>query len=272
MPSVSYANLQHLKCELKDFQLWITLNRPEAANAFHLPMIEELVRTLEEADQDNQVRVIVLTGEGKNFCAGGDVKAMEEKKEMFSGEPDELRRNYQRGIQRIPKAMEQLQKPTIALINGAAIGAGCDFACMCDLRIGSASTKMGETFTKLALVPGDGGTYFLPRVVGYTKALEMFLTGKIYRGQECFDMGLLNEYVEEDELLKKGEDLAHLISQNAPTAIQMTKKALKLSYLKDLQTSLDLLAAFQGITQRTSDHFEGLKALQEKRPPTFSGK
>ncbi|MCR9203215.1 MAG: enoyl-CoA hydratase-related protein [Halobacteriovoraceae bacterium] len=271
MNKPDFGSLKHLKCDFKNHQLWITLDRPDSANAFHLPMIDELVSTLEKADHHDEVRVIVITGSGKNFCAGGDVVAMKEKKEMFSGESDELRRNYQKGIQRIPRAMEQLQKPTLALVNGAAIGAGCDFACMCDLRIGSHSTKMGETFTKLALVPGDGGTYFLPRVVGYTKAMEMFLTGKIYRGEECFKMGLLNEYVEDEELTKKGEELANLISSNAPTAIQMTKKALKVSYLKDLQTSLDLLAAFQGITQRTEDHFEGLKALQEKRSPSFSG-
>lgn len=272
MNKADFDSLKHLKCDFRDHQLWITLNRPDSANAFHLPMIDELIMTLEKADQHDDVRVIVITGAGKNFCAGGDVVAMKEKKEMFSGEPDELRRNYQKGIQRIPRTMEQLQKPTLALVNGAAIGAGCDFASMCDLRIGTSTTKMGETFTKLALVPGDGGTYFLPRVVGYSKAMEMFLTGKIYRGDECFKMGLLNEIVEEEELMQKGEELANLIAGNAPTAVQMTKKALKVSYLKDLQTSLDLLAAFQGITQRTDDHFEGLKALQEKRTPTFSGK
>lgn len=269
--SSSYQDLNHLKVNLQDHQLWITLNRPEAANAFHLPMIDELITLLQKADEDNEVRVIVFTGEGKNFCAGGDVKAMEEKREMFSGEPDELRRNYQKGIQKIPLTMEKLQKPTIALVNGAAIGAGCDFACMSDLRVGTASTKMGETFTKLGLVPGDGGTYFLPRVIGHAKAMEMFLTGKIYRGEECERMGLLNQLVGEEDLLSKGKELASLIAENAPVAVQMTKKALKLSYLKELQTSLDLLAAFQGITQRTQDHFEGLKALQEKRPPKFTG-
>lgn len=270
--SDAYQNLTYLKTTLSDHVLELTLNRPDVANAFHLPMIDELIKTLEFADHDPQVRVILITGAGKNFCAGGDVKAMENKKEMFSGEPDELRRNYQKGIQRIPKTMEALQKPTIAVVNGAAIGAGCDFATMCDLRVGSDNTKMGETFTKLALVPGDGGTYFLPRVVGYAKAMEMFLTGKIYKGVELKEIGLLNEMVaDEGDLMSTGRQLAASIAQNAPTAIQMTKKALKVSYLKDLQTSLDLLAAFQGITQRTQDHFEGLKAFQEKRAPNFKG-
>lgn len=262
---------EHIHLELKEHVLWLTLNRPDAANAFHLPMIDELISSLEWADSENEVRVIVITGAGKNFCAGGDVKAMEEKREMFSGESDELRRNYQKGIQRIPVIMERLQKPTIAMVNGAAIGAGCDFAAMCDMRVGTPETKMGETFSKLALVPGDGGTYFLPRVVGYTKAMEMFLTGKIYKGEECLNMGLLNLMVSKDKLQEETNRLANMVSNNAPVAIQMTKKALKVSYLSELQTSLDMLAAFQGITQRTADHFEGVKALKEKRSPEFKG-
>lgn len=266
-----YEKTNFIKTSLKDHVFTLTLNRPEAANAFHLPMIDELISTLERADYDPDVRVILITGEGKNFCAGGDVKAMETKSEMFSGEPDELRRNYQKGIQRIPQTMERLQKPIIAAVNGAAIGAGCDFACMCDLRIGSDRTKMGETFSKLALVPGDGGTYFLPRIIGYSKAMEMFLTGKIYDGAQCLNMGLLNDCVSDDALMEKAFELSKTIAENAPTAIQMTKKAMKVSYLKDLQTSLDLLAAFQGITQRTQDHFEGINALKEKRAPKFTG-
>lgn len=269
--SVLKHNCDHLKLKFEDHQLWITLNRPENANAFHLPMIDELIHTLEYADHCDDIRVIVFTGEGKNFCAGGDVLAMEEKREMFSGESDELRRNYQKGIQRIPVTMEKLQKPTIALVNGAAIGAGCDFACMSDIRLGCEHTKMGETFTKLALVPGDGGTYFLSRVIGFTKAMEMFLTGRILKADECREWGLLNKLVPSSELLKEGKAMATMIAENAPTAVQMTKKAMKVGYLKDLQTSLDMLAAFQGITQRTNDHFEGLSALKEKRKPNFKG-
>ncbi len=265
-------NLDHLQVELEQHILTITLNRPEASNAFHIPMIEELVSTLDQADQNPDVRVIIITGAGKHFCAGGDIKAMAEKKEMFAGESDELRRRYQHGIQKIPQMMEKLQKPVIAAVNGAAIGAGCDFAAMADIRVGCEFTKMGETFSKLALVPGDGGTYFLPRVVGYTKAMEMFLTGKIYSAYECEGMGLLNEVVDADQLMNTAKRWAHNIAANSPVAIQMTKKALRISYLKDLQTSLDLLSAYQGITQRTADHFEALDAFNEKRPAKFRGK
>jgi enoyl-CoA hydratase/carnithine racemase len=196
---------------------------------------------------------------------------MQDKREMFAGEPDELRRRYQSGIQKIPQIMEKLQKPTIAIVNGAAIGAGCDFAAMADIRLGCEKTKMGETFNKLALVPGDGGTYFLPRVVGFTKATEMFLTGKIYDENQCLSMGLLNASYESEQLIKEGRQWAAMIAKNAPTAVQMTKKALKLSHLKELQTSLDLLAAFQGITQRSEDHFIGIDNLLNKKETPFKG-
>lgn len=262
----------HLIVELDQHILTLTLKRPDASNAFHLPMIEELVSTLDWADQNDDIRVIVITGLGKHFCAGGDIKAMAQKKEMFAGEPDELRRRYQHGIQKIPLMMEKIQKPVIAAINGAAIGAGCDFAAMADIRIGCEFTKMGETFSKLALVPGDGGTYFLPRVVGYSKAMEMFLTGKIYSSDECKAMGLLNALVPAELLMDTTMKMAQSIASNSPIAVQMTKKALRLSHLKDLQTSLDLLSAYQGITQRTADHFEALRAFSEKRPAKFEGK
>lgn len=264
--------MSEVKFNKENHIAYVTLNRPESSNAFTLTMIDELCSLLRNLDEDQNVRVIVFKGEGKHFCAGGDIKAMESKKEMFAGESNELRLRYEYGIQQIPLAMERLQTPTIAMVNGAAIGAGCDFACMSDIRIGHEKTKMGETFSKLALVPGDGGTYFLPRVVGYTKAMEMFLTGKIYSAKECYDMCLLNKLVDSSEIESETKAMAEMIAANAPIALSLTKKALKASYLKDLQTSLDMLSSFQGITQRTEDHFEGIKAFKEKRSPEFKGK
>lgn len=260
-----------LKVKREEHLLWITFNRPQGSNAFSIEMIEALVTLLKHADIDPEVRVILFTGEGKSFCAGGDIKAMEKKEGMFAGESNELRELYQKGIQQIPLTMEALKTPTIAVVNGAAIGAGCDFTAMCDLRIGSDKAKFGETFSKLALVPGDGGTYFLPRVVGYPKAMEMFLTGKIYSAQEALSFGLLNEMVDSSKLIETAGLLASKIANNAPVAIQMTKKAMKTNYLQGLQSALDLLSAYQGITQRSEDHFEGLRAFKEKRAPEFKG-
>lgn len=264
-------NFTHLKVQPKNHQLWITLNNPEQSNAISTEMIESLCKVLKYADFDPEIRVIVLTGEGKNFCSGGDVKAMSEKTGMFHGESNELRMRYMHGIQQIPKTIEDLSTPVIAMVNGAAIGAGCDLAMMCDLRIGSQNTKFGETFTKIGLIPGDGGTFFVQRVVGYSKAMEMTLTADLYEGQRAKDFGLMNFLVEDSQLVAEAEKLAAKIAGNAPVAQQMAKKAMKISYLHDLQTSLDLLASFQGITQRTQDHFEALEAVKAKRPAKFTG-
>tara|TARA_R110002072_G_scaffold276051_1_gene437537 strand:+ start:282755 stop:283570 length:816 start_codon:yes stop_codon:yes gene_type:complete len=266
-----YKNYQNISCTLKDTILWLTLNRPKAKNAIDLLMIEELCGALKIADFDNEVRVIVLTGSGDAFCAGGDIKDMENKEGMFAGEPNELKDRYQNGIQNIPRTIENLKTPIIAMVNGAAIGAGCDLSAMCDLRIVSKNAKFGETFAKLALVPGDGGTYFLPRVIGYPKAMEMFLTGKIYNAQEALEMGLANTICDADELIEKTNEVATRIASNSPIAVAMTKKALKKNYLHGLESALDLLAAYQGITQRTQDHFTGLDALKNRSQADFKG-
>jgi 2-(1,2-epoxy-1,2-dihydrophenyl)acetyl-CoA isomerase len=251
--------------------LWVTLNRPQCSNAFSDEMITELCRLLREADWDDDVRVIILTGAGKTFCAGGDVKAMEEKTGMFAGDPEGLMRRYTRGIQQIPLTIEALHTPLVAMVNGAAIGAGCDLACMCDIRVGCRHSRFGETFAKLALVPGDGGTFFLQRVVGFAKAMELSLTGRIVPADEALNLGLLNNLVEVDLLKEETKKLAHSIAANSPVAISMIKKAIRQARTAEISGHLDLLAAFQGITQRTEDHFEGVRALKEKRQPHFRG-
>jgi len=262
----------HLNVQRSGAILWLTLNNPEQSNAISLEMVDSLTQVLKHADFDSAVRVIVIKGEGPSFCAGGDVKAMQNKTGMFAGESNELRMRYMHGIQQIPKCIEDLSKPLIAMVHGAAIGAGCDLAMMCDLRIGTAKSKFGETFVKLGLVPGDGGTFFLQRVIGYAKAMQMSLTGDLIAGEEAHRWGLLNYFVKEEELEAETQKLAEKIAGNAPVAVQMTKKAMKTAYLSDLQTVLDLSAAYQGITQRTQDHFAALQAAKEKKTPYFEGR
>jgi 2-(1,2-epoxy-1,2-dihydrophenyl)acetyl-CoA isomerase len=263
---------EHIKLEVKNtHQLWVTLNNPEQMNAITIPMINSLVSVLKYADFDREIRVIVLTGAGKSFCAGGDIKAMEEKSGMFAGEGNELRMRYMHGIQQIPRCIEEISTPLVAMVNGAAIGAGCDLAMMCDLRVGSSASKFAETFTRMGLVPGDGGTFFLQRVIGYSKAMQMFLTAEMFDGKKAFDFGLLNNLFEDSLLESETLKLADTIASLAPIAQSMTKKAMKISYLHDLHTSLDTLATFQGLSQRTADHFEALSAFKEKRGPKFKG-
>ncbi|KHD88351.1 MAG: 3-hxdroxyacyl-CoA dehydrogenase [Bdellovibrio sp. ArHS] len=261
----------HLKVSLSGAVLWLRLDNVEQSNAISLEMVDSLTRVLRYADFDSGVRVIVIQGEGPSFCAGGDVKAMQNKTGMFAGESNELRMRYIHGIQQIPKCIEELSTPLIAMVNGPAIGAGCDLAMMCDLRVGSAKSKFGETFVKLGLVPGDGGTFFLQRVIGFSKAMQMSLTGDLIAGEQAYHWGLLNYFVEEAQLEAETRKVAEKIAANAPVAVQMTKKAMKMAYLNDLHTVLDVSAAYQGITQRTADHFTALQAMKDKKTPEFSG-
>lgn len=259
-------NLPHLSSEMKEQnQLWITLNNPEKMNAISYEMIDSLVATLFKAEMNPAVKVIVIRGAGKAFSAGGDVQAMKDKSGMFQGDSNELRMRYMQGIQKIPKCMEDLSKPIIAMVNGAAVGAGNDLAMMCDLRIGCEESRFGETFAKLGLVPGDGGTFFLTRIVGFSKAMQMTMTAEIIQGKKAFDFGLMNYFVDAADLEKETSALATKIAGLPAVAIQMAKKSLKAAYRHDLQVNLDLLAAFQGIAQRTPEHDQAVNAFFDKK-------
>ena len=238
----------------------IKLNNISKKNALDNGTIKGLIHHLDQFERDDTVKVILLGSEGSVFCAGGDVKAMRSKTEMFSGDGIQLQKNYEWGIQEIPRKIERMSTPIIAVVNGGAVGAGVDLACMCDLRIGSNHSFFSESFAFLALVPGDGGTFFLPRVVGYPKAMEMFLTGDRYDAQASLDMGLLNYLVPDTDLWSKAEEVAKKILKNSHQAIRFTKKSLKSSWRqRDLEASLDQLSAFQGLTQYSEEHNNRIK-------------
>lgn len=260
---------EDLLVEKKNFSLWITLNRPEASNAYSIGMVRALVEVIRHADADNSIRAIVITGSGKSFCAGGDIKAMRGKTGMFAGESNELREAYQAGIQQIPMAISQIKTPILAMVNGPAVGAGCDLAAMCDLRIASENAVFAETFAKVGLVPGDGGAFFLTRLIGYAKAMEMFLTCKNYSATEALRMGLVNEVVLPEMLKSRTVEIVEGLVSLPPIALQMTKKAIIHGHQSDLISHLELMAAYQGITQRSSDHFKALDGMIEKKNQTF---
>lgn len=232
----------------------LTLDRPDAANAYSQEMVDALVETLDAANQDPNVHVLILTGAGRFFSAGGDLQLMRKHEGMFYGDPAELRRSYLDGIQRVPKAFAAFRKPTIAAINGAAIGAGLDLACMCDIRVGSNRARFGSTFIQLGLVPGDGGAYFLAKIIGFPRALELILTGRIFSAREANELGLLHELVEPDHVLPKAHEIATAIAQHPPEAVALARDLVYKSWHLHVQESLDLAATYQGIAQNRPEH------------------
>lgn len=249
-----------------------TLNLPERRNPISdLPMVEALEAAAARVAGDVSVRAVVLTGAGPAFSSGGDVKAMAERSGMFGGTPEEVADGYRRGIQRIPRALFDCPVPLVAAVNGPAVGAGCDLALMCDLRIASTTAFFAESFVKVGLIPGDGGAYLLPRVVGAARAAEMALTGDRVSAETALAWGLVSRVVEPDELLTVAHELAGRIAANPPAAVRAGKQLLREAAGRTLEEVLDRSADVQALLHQTADHAEAVAAFVEKREPRFTG-
>jgi len=261
---------QEILFEKKDGIATITLNRPEKMNAFTLAMIDQWVSFLEECQQDSSVKVIVLTGRGKAFCTGGDLELLEN---TARSTPLASKNLIWKHIQKIPLLLwEEIDKPVIAAINGTAVGAGLDMALMCDLRFAAESAKFSEGYIKLGLVPGDGGAYFLPRLVGTAKALELLWTGDFIDAGEAQKLGLINRVYPDDKLLEETYKFAERLVKSPEVALRMIKRAVYQGLRMDLRAALDLISSHFAVSQFTEDHREGLKALKEKRVPVFQSR
>jgi len=250
----------------------LTLNQPETRNAITgAAMIAEIEKVCSLINNDLQIKVLIITGKDPAFSSGGNVKDMVAKKGMFQGSPAKLMENYRKNVQRIPLAIHQVEIPTIAAVNGAAIGAGCDLALMCDMRIASIKAQFGETFLNVGLIPGDGGAYFLPRTVGMAKACELTFTGDIIDGNNALKIGLVNYLVEHELLMEKTVELARKIASKPPEALRMSKRLLYMGQYLTLPHLLEQSAALQALCHNTEDHMEALSAMFDKRTPKFKG-
>ncbi|MDC0214142.1 crotonase/enoyl-CoA hydratase family protein [Gammaproteobacteria bacterium] len=256
--------------EMKEHVLTLTMSSPDTRNALTSDdQFEEFESICVEINDNKAIRAVVLTGEGSAFCAGGNVKDMRERKGLFSGDPFDQTDAYRKGIQRIPRAIYSLNVPIIAAVNGPAVGAGCDLATMCDIRIGTDKTMFAESFVKLGIIPGDGGAWFLPRAVGYSNACKMAFTGEPIRAQEALTMGLISEIVETERLVGRAQELAASIAQNPPHAVRLTKQLMRASEKSSLDELLDKSAAFQAVCHAEADHVEAVEAFFEKRPGNY---
>ncbi|MBT6094050.1 MAG: crotonase/enoyl-CoA hydratase family protein [Rhodospirillaceae bacterium] len=243
----------------------LTMSNPDKRNAlggdYQASDFEDACARI---NADNDVKAVILTGAGKAFSAGGDIFAMRDKTGASAGGPYDIRNNYRTGIQRIPLAFYHIDVPTIAAVNGAAIGAGCDLAMMCDMRIASQYAKFAESFVKLGIIPGDGGAWFLPRVVGQSKAYEMAFTGDTIDAAEALDCGMVSKVVPADQLLDAANELAGRIAANPAHALRMTKKLLRESQHARLETLLEMSAAYQALAHHTDEHDEAVRAMIDK--------
>jgi 2-(1,2-epoxy-1,2-dihydrophenyl)acetyl-CoA isomerase len=248
----------------------VALNEPETRNALSPDVVRELCAFLVGANADTSLSCIVLTGAGEGFCSGGNIKDMRDGSDpMFTGTPHEMQEGYRHGVQMIPKLFHALDVPVIAAVNGAAIGAGCDLACMCDIRFASAEAKFAESFMRVGLVSGDGGAWFLPRVVGLPRALEMTLTCRQIDANEALQWGLVTRVVKANELMGAAFETAEGIAALPPRSVRLNKRLIMQSLEMTLGGSLELSAAFQAIVQNTTDQKEAIAALLDKRTPTF---
>src|SRR5438094_7210729 len=244
----------------------ITLNRPDARNAIDLTMRQELVAALDEVEADAAARVLILTGSGGHFCAGGDGKAMRERRQTAA----EGRHRVQL-LNKMVLRLVDFPRPTIAMVDGYAVGAGTNLALCCDLVVASDRAKFGELFNKIGLAPDGGGTWLLPRLVGLARAKELIFTGDVFDAAEALRIGLVNRVVHAADLAATTRELAEKIAAGPPLALRLDKQALNRAASSDLAAALEVEALSQGLAIASDDHREGVAAFFDKRPPKFSG-
>jgi len=258
-----------LKYEQDGGIVTLTMNDPDRRNPLTgNSAVKEFLEAADRIEKDASVRVVIVTGSGKAFSAGGDVKDMKKYKDD-SLRPVSIRTEYQQGIQRLTLAMYNLEVPMIAAVNGYAIGAGCDLTCMCDIRIAGESAKFAESFIKVGLIPGDGGAWLLPRVVGMSKAAEMAFTGEMLDANAALACGLVSRVVPDDQLLAEAGALAAKIAANPGPTLRMTKRLLREGQVTRLSSLLELSASYQALAHKTAEHAEAVNAFMEKRKPDF---
>lgn len=266
--------MSELEYTVKDHVATILLNRPEKLNAFNSDMLQAWQQALRDAQADPEVRVVVLTGAGRAFCSGGDTGRMAEKASSAEAAdtPYASKESLRAGPQGVALAVQALDKPLIAAVNGAAAGAGLDMALMADIRLAAKSARFTEAYMRVGLMPGAGGCYFLPRVVGLPKALEMFFTADFVTAEEAERIGLVNHVYDDDKLMEETYKLAAKLAGMPPINMRMIKRTIYQSLTMDLRSSLDLVSSHMAVVKATEDSKEAIKSFKEKRKPSFKNR
>ena len=261
-----------LRIDAADHITTLTLNRPDSMNPLGTAGDGDVFAAACDAiNGDMDIRCVILTGAGRAFSAGGDIKAMKEKTGNFGGTAPEIADGYRNNIHKILRALYSLRVPLVAAVNGPAIGLGCDLACLADMRIASAKAKFGVTYLKLGIIPGDGGTWILPRIIGEARAAELFYTGDVIDAPTALDWGLVSRVVEHDVLMEQAQELAGKVAAMPPYALRQAKNLMRQGRSTSYDAALEMAANAQALMHSTQDHMEGVDALLEKRQPRFTG-
>jgi 2-(1,2-epoxy-1,2-dihydrophenyl)acetyl-CoA isomerase len=261
-----------LKFERDGAVAMLTIDRAETMNPLGQPGDgEEFAKLCSAINRDLDLRCVILTGAGRAFSAGGDIKAMRDKSGTFGGTAPAISDGYRDNIHLMLRALHSLRVPMIAAVNGPAIGLGCDVACLADIRIAGEKAKFGVTFLKLGIIPGDGGTWILPRVIGMSRAAELFYTGDVIDAEQAAEWGLVSRVVPQDDLLAEARSMAQRIAAMPPHALRQAKMLLRQGQQVSYDTALEMAANTQAMMHTTADHAEGVAALIEKREARFRG-
>jgi len=248
------------------------LNRPDKKNPLSEEMLETLREALHSANSDPSVGCFVITGAGSAFCSGGDLGRRAEERAAGDPTPLERRTRLQTVTHKFARAAEEFEKPLIAAVNGAAVGAGMDLSLACDIRFAGTSARFSEGYIRVGLLPGNGGCYFLPRIVGTARALELLWTGDFVGAQEALEIGLVSKVFPDDKLMEETLAFAARLAEGPPLQQRDIKKLLYQSLRTDLRTSLDSVSAHMAVIQSTEDYKEAIQAYKEKRTPSYKGK
>ena len=250
----------------------LTLNRNETRNALDASMVDAIAGACARVDADTGVSCMLLRSSNSVFCSGGNVKDMKAGVAPFGGTPAQMRLGYRQGIHRVPRALYALEVPVIAVVDGAAIGAGLDLALMCDMRIASDRAFFAESFIKLGLVSGDGGAWLLPRIIGWSRASEMTFTGEPVDAQRALAWGLVSAVHPAEEVFPQALALANRIARHPPQSVRLNKRLLRESEQTSLNQSLEIAASLQALAQTTEDFREAVSAFLDHREPHFNGR